>query len=142
MRSRSPSRLYGFTLVELLLVIAIIGIMSALIVASVSGAAEDSRRVMARQQQVVVQEALNAWIARESSGTKSLSVARATYNSASSSAAKLVLISPYLDDTTSANFTTVNDRIQSEAMTKLGAYLQFSTNWTTGNYPKVNLIEP
>ena len=63
----------GFTLIELLLVIAIIGVMSALIVSSVVNAASDSRDVIGRQQQVVLQEALNSWITANSSGTNSIS---------------------------------------------------------------------
>lgn len=142
MRSGHPNRLHGFTLVELLLVIAIIGVMSALIVASVSGAAEDSRRVIARQQQVVLQEALGAWVSAQVSGTNSLANARTAYNNASGSAAKLSLIRRYLDDSTYASFTITDGKIQSEAMTKLGAYLQFSGTWTTGSYPKINMVEP
>ena len=41
----------AFSLVELLLVLAIISIMAALVINSFSNAAQDSRNVMARQQQ-------------------------------------------------------------------------------------------
>jgi len=143
MKSVIPSRLHGFTLVELLLVIAIIGIMSALIVASVTGAAEDSRRIMARQQQVVLQEALNAWISAQVSGTNSLANARASYNAQTTPATKLALLRRYLDESTYNSFTVSGSgQIQSEAMTKLGAYLQFSSSWGISNYPQVNMIEP
>ena len=69
----------GFTLIELLLVIAIIGVMSTLIITTVSNAAADARRTLAYQQQVTLQDALNAWIAANSSGTNTLSNARAAY---------------------------------------------------------------
>jgi len=133
-----PSRLSGgFTLIELILVIAIIGIMSALIVAAIINAATDSRKVLARQQQTVVQEALNSWISFTASGTSSLANAKTTYNASGN---RLALISNYLDPTTYAHFTentTVAAHPQTEAMVKTGQHLEFST-WGT-DYPRVNM---
>lgn len=131
----------GFTLIELLLVIAIIGIMSALIVTAISNTSSDARTVLARQQQAVFQEALNAWISSASSGTNSLQDARTLYNNQATALAKLTLIQSYLDPSTYAHFTgnTTNAALlQSEAMRKEGSYLQF-TSWATNAYPRVNM---
>jgi prepilin-type N-terminal cleavage/methylation domain-containing protein len=141
MRSRSPVP-SAFTLVELLLVIAIIGILSALIVTAITNASADSRRVLARQQQAVLQQALNAWIANESSGTNSLASARQRYITNNTSLARLLLIQDYLDITTFShltNSTTNANQVASDAMRQLGSYVQFS-DWTTNSYPRVNML--
>ena len=139
---RSFVRERGFTLIELLLVIAVIGIMSALIVAAVTNSASDARLVIARQQQAVLQEALNAWVAAESSGTGSMQSARLAYSNEATSLDKLGLIQDYLDPTSYEHMTAGNadaSKIQTDAMLKSGVYLQFST-WTTTNYPRVNMV--
>ena len=51
----------GFSLVEVLVVIAIISILATLVINSFSNAAHDSREIMARQQQAVVQNAVSNW---------------------------------------------------------------------------------
>lgn len=137
--ARTNRRRSAFTLIELLLVIAVIGIMSALVVTALSNAAGDAHAAMARQQQAVMQEALNAWIASSSSGAgKSLFTARNTYNASSN---KLALLNSYLDPLTSshmADFTTAADKVQSEAMSKIGQKLIFTT-WGASNYPIVQM---
>ncbi|HEY1082125.1 MAG TPA: prepilin-type N-terminal cleavage/methylation domain-containing protein, partial [Prosthecobacter sp.] len=56
----------GFTFVEAVFTIAIIGIMAALAISAISNAARDTNRIVARQQQATVQEALNAWVLSQS----------------------------------------------------------------------------
>jgi len=125
-------------LVELLLVIAIIGILSTLIITTVSNATRDTRSVVARQQQITLQDALNAWVAANSSGTNTLQNARTAYAGAGTALTKLALLTNYLHPETYSHFTnySTTSQIKSEAMTKAGVYLQFSS-WGTSNYPIV-----
>lgn len=128
----------GFTLIELLLVIAIIGILSTLIITTVINASQDARMVVARQQQISVQDALNSWIAANTSGTNTLQNARAAYANAGTSLAKLALLSNYLHAESYNHFTnhSTSTQIKSDAMSKVGVYLQFSA-WSSTNYPIV-----
>jgi prepilin-type N-terminal cleavage/methylation domain-containing protein len=130
----------GFSLIELLIVIAVIGIMSALILTSINNAAQDSRLVIARQQQVVLQEALNAWI--NSPINNSLADAKSSYANAVTSKAKLQLVREYLQNDTFEQFdaNSTTDQIRSEAMVKAGIHLTFS-GWTATNTPTVNMIK-
>lgn len=132
---------HGFTLIELLLVIVIIGVMSTLIITTVSNAAQDARSVIARQQQVTLQDALNAWIAGSSSGTNTLQTVRSNYTAASTALAKLALLTNYIHPETYSHLTnySTSSQIKSEAMTRAGVYLQFSA-WTTSNYPVVEMV--
>lgn len=139
MRTRAATR-GGFTLVELLLVIAVIGIMSALIISSVTNAARDSRLVVARQQQAVLQEALNAWITAASGGTNSLLAARTAYNSAGSASAKLELLRDYLQPSTYDQFSqnSSGGSVQTDAMKTANVSLGFSA-WSGSAYPTVEM---
>lgn len=132
----------AFTLIELLLVIAIIGVMSSLIITTVANASQDARMVVARQQQVALQDALNAWIAATTSGGNTLQTARTTYAGASTSLAKLALLTNYLHSETYSHLTdySSSDQIKSEAMTKAGVHLRFSS-WATTNYPIVEMVQ-
>ena len=108
----------AFTMVEMLIVIAVIGIMSALVITSFSNAAQDTRRVVARQQQAAVQNAVNAWV-NGVSQTQGLAEARRLYNLAGTSVGRLQLVNTYLDDTTLSHFlanTTVNNEVRSAAL--------------------------
>lgn len=141
-RSLDHATTSGFSLVELLLSVAIIGIMSALIISSVSNAARDSRTVIARQQQVVLQQALNAWISAASSGTNSMASTQTAYGNAATATAKLALLRDYLQDSTYDQFidNSTSSQIRSEALVNIGAYLQFSA-WNATNYPTVQMIQ-
>ena len=130
----------AFTMVEMLIVIAVIGIMSALVISSFSNAAQDSRRVVARQQQAALQNAVNAWVASKSTRS-SLFDARTAYNAETTGEDKLDEVKRYLDDSTYQHFkdnTSDNNKIQSAALKKTGQHLTLSP-WLAGSYPKVSL---
>lgn len=132
----------GFTIIELLIVISVIGIMSALVISSFSGAAQDTRRVIARQQQAAIQSAVNAWVTSTST-TAGLSGALTTYNAAGSSLARFNLVSMYLDDSTVAHFSlnsTVGGAVKSVALQKLGQQIDLPS-WQSSSYPKVELVD-
>jgi prepilin-type N-terminal cleavage/methylation domain-containing protein len=132
----------GFTLIEMLLVVAVIGVMTSLIIAAVTNSASDARLVVARQQQAVVQEALNAWISSQAMGMSGISTAKSNYTAASTAVAKLALLEDYLDPSTYehlVDFSTNSAAVQSDAMTKVGVGLVFSTWDASNSYPRVNM---
>lgn len=127
-------------MVEMLIVIAVIGIMSALVISAFSNAAQDTRRVVARQQQAAVQNAVNAWV-NSTSQTQGLGQARNLYNLAATSKGRLQLVQTYLDDATLSHFlanTSNNNEVKSAALSKTGQYLLLDS-WSANSYPKVEL---
>jgi len=137
--SQSTAR-RAFTLVEMLIVIAVIGIMSALVISAFSNAAQDTRRVVARQQQAAVQNAVNAWV-NSISQQQGLAQTRNLYNLAGTSKGRLQLVKAYLDDSTLSHFltnTTNNNEVKSTALSKTSQYLLLDT-WNANSYPKVEL---
>lgn len=127
----------GFTLIEMLLVVAVIGILTSLVIAAVSNSTADARLVVARQQQAAVQEALNAWIS-----STSISSARTQYAAAATAGDKLNLVKGYLD--TNARWmqeytTDGSGNIQSPNMQSANVSMTFEA-WTTSNYPSVKLL--
>lgn len=133
----------AFSLVELLIVIAIIGVLASMVVASFSNATQDARNVVALQQQAVLQEALNSWVTQASSpsGLGSLAEARGAYSNAGTAAAKMGLIEDYLDASTTGQLAahgSVANALNTPAMAKLGQYVTFSA-WAAGGYPKIEL---
>jgi prepilin-type N-terminal cleavage/methylation domain-containing protein len=138
--TRSTPTHRAFTMVEMLIVIAVIGIMSALVISAFSNAAQDTRRVIARQQQAAVQSAVNAWV-NSVSQKQGLAQARTLYNLAASSKGRLQLVQGYLDEATVSHFlanTTTNGEVKSAALSKTNQYLLLDT-WATNSYPKVEL---
>lgn len=137
----------AFTLVEMLLVIAIISILAGLVISNISNAAQDSRDVVARQQLAVVQEAVNHWVNHEigkvtASNKPGASVAQvmAAYNATSTTGARYALFQNYLDESTQGSFEVDNGnaRITSQAMRDVNKYLTLP-NWGPSSYPKVQL---
>lgn len=143
MNGRS-SHAHGFSLVELIIVIAIIGIMAALIVAVVTNATQDTRMVLARQQTAVIQEALNAWISRYTL-TNSLAGARGAYTAQGNARAKLDnLLQDYLDPSTYGHFTNFTADgagvLSTEALGMNGKALSFSAWSNVADRPVVTIV--
>jgi prepilin-type N-terminal cleavage/methylation domain-containing protein len=131
----------AFSLVELLVVLAVIGILAAIVISNMSNAAHDSRRIIARQQQVVIQSAINNWVA-QSCTTSSLSAVRTSYNNAADALARLGLVQAYLDADTYTHFTgntTDSTKIQSDAMKRAGKWIELPA-WASDSYPQVDLL--
>lgn len=149
----------GFTFVEAVFTIAIIGIMSALAVSAISNGARDANRVVARQQQAAVQSALHSWVLSQTRNSttgqvQSLQSIRATYNALPTSSARFNLLLPnpsaadatarsgFLDQSTADHFldnTSGTDRIKSAALLGARQYLSLP-NWLDGDLPRVELM--
>ncbi|MEM6910514.1 MAG: type II secretion system protein [Verrucomicrobiota bacterium] len=130
----------GFTLVEVLLTVAIIGVMASIAISKFSNAADDSREVIVRQQQAALQTAVNNWVA--GSATLSVSELRSLYNNEADSLARLNLVKIYLDDLTYEHFieyTDSSNQLETQALSRLGKHLTLPT-WADGSYPKVELL--
>ncbi len=146
----------GFTLVEMLLVIAIISILAAMAISNFSNASQDTRDIVSRQQLAVVQEAVNHYVNREigrvtTSGGPGKTVAQvmAAYNlgitdsgtvGTGTAKDRFNVFKRYLDEATLANLTvdTANSRVTSQAMRDVSKYLTLPT-WEAASYPKVQL---
>lgn len=148
-----PRLLRGFSLVEAMLTIAVMGILTTLVVTAVSNASRDASRVVARQQQAAMQTALNAWVSSSTQTRdnnpasptrgqlRSLETIRGIYNAATTTSARFNKIKDFLDDNTADHFltyTTSTDKLKSEALTNAKLYLKLE-DWGAGSYPKVTL---
>lgn len=147
----------AFTLVEMLLVLAIISVMAAMVINAFSNATNDSRNVIARQQQATLQSALNNWISQEIRGTQTVKDTRNKYNYVFTGGAyttteltmdkRLEHIQEYIDVDFYSHLVagSTTTKIRSGAMAKTGQYVVFS-KWdepSAGNsapYPKVELL--
>jgi type II secretory pathway pseudopilin PulG len=149
----------AFTFTEAIFTVAIIGIMSALAVSAISNASRDAHRVVARQQQATVQNALTAWVMSQtrvsgSAQIQSLESVRSYYNSLSTTSARFDLLIPnpsspdpslrsgFLDQSTAdhfLDFTTSTDRLHTSALETARAYLRLP-NWQSGDFPRVEMV--
>lgn len=149
----------AFTFVEAIFTIAIIGIMSALALSAISNGARDANRIVARQQQAAVQEALLGWVMSQTrvgstAQVRSLGGIRNTYNALTTTYARFSLILPnpsspdpnvrngYLDATTADHFEAYHvssDRLYSAALKGAAQYLNLPT-WVDGGLPTVELV--
>lgn len=126
----------GFSLVEVLVVIAVIGILSALILPQILDVREGSQEAVARQQQSELQTALGNWLVARSSESGGLAAARTVYNGTSG---KLGLLENYLQPATYASLSGGNT-VSSTALDAANAYLQFSDWPVSEHQPTVEWI--
>ena len=150
---------HAFSLIELLMVLTIISIMAALIINAFSNAAQDSRDVLARQQQAALKSALDNMISQylvgngQVEGGRTIEQARKHYMYLDGAAPpertmkqRLALLETYLDEDTYDHFfsRSTDSQIQSAAMLKTGQFVEFET-WSPATqsnrntYPKVKL---
>ena len=122
----------AFSLVEILVAVAVISVLSGLAITYVGGASENSRQLVARQQQVQLQTALDAWITAQASGTAGLASVRSAYST--DAATMLAALAPYLREP--GIFSATGGGVSSSALAGIGKTLTFSS-WSDGSYPKV-----
>lgn len=151
----------GFSFVEAIFTIAIIGIMSSIVVAAISNASRDAHRVMGRQQQASVQSALTAWVMAQmrvntnSAQFQSLENVRTIYNAQPTSKLRFFkLLAPdptspdpnlrvgFVDQTTAdhfADYTTNDNQLQTASLYNAQQYLLLP-DWQSGDFPHVDLV--
>jgi prepilin-type N-terminal cleavage/methylation domain-containing protein len=87
----------GFSLIEALVTLVLIGILAKIAISNFAGAVPDSSRVVARQQQAVIQEALNCWVSKElSTPGNSVNSVYGAYNSLTAAQRIENCLRPYL----------------------------------------------
>lgn len=146
-RSRVP--VAGFTFVEALVTIAILGIMASILIGAFSSVSADANKTIARQQQAAIQSAVISWVNGDSNrmtGTKPKTVEeiRTDYNSRGHSKARLQLVGAYLDADTLdhlVNSTVNTGKIKSDALFGIQHYIALPDWTTTDGYPKVTLTK-
>jgi prepilin-type N-terminal cleavage/methylation domain-containing protein len=128
---KSLPKQHGFSLIELLITISLMGILASVVVSAVSNTAIDASRMVARQQQAAVHSAVMDWVAsqaRPNSATlprlQSLATIRTKYNG---EASKLTLIKDFISSSTYDDFfvNSSGSNISSEALRPVGASLEF-----------------
>ncbi|MFN0127019.1 MAG: type II secretion system protein [Verrucomicrobiales bacterium] len=140
-RFTHPSRPRAFTLIEMLIVLAIIGVLAAIVISQIANATFETRRIVARQQQVAMQTAISSWVLQGSTA-QDIATVRTAYNTAADSKARLALVGAYLDPDVYNHFmtqTTDAAKVQSDAMKRAGKWIELP-DWAAGSYPRVNLL--
>jgi|GEM_PF-678410 len=157
----------AFTFVEAVFTIAIIGIMAALAVSAISNGARDANRIVARQQQAAVQEAVNAWVmsqsrvrstvnGEETAQIQTLSAIRTIYNALPTTSARFEKLRPdlqnpdpnkragFLDSATIEHFDEYKDKAGTDKLISAALYgaKQYLTlpAWQDNDMPRVELV--
>ena len=133
MRPAKHDNVVAFSLIEVLIIVALLGILATLLIPYISPVRESAQEAVARQQQAELQSALGNWITATSSQPGGLAAARNSYNSAGT---KLGLLQNYLQEGTYAAMSGSGSKVTSTALTASGASLQFSS-WSVGGSPSV-----
>ncbi|MDZ4289513.1 MAG: type II secretion system protein, partial [Prosthecobacter sp.] len=153
------NRRHAFTFVEAIFTVAIIGIMASLAVSAISNASRDTNRIVARQQQAAVNEALNAWVMSQTrvgntAQIQSVANIRSTYNALTTTSARFNLLLPnsaasdpsaragFIDQSTADHFleyTTSTDKLKTSALEGAKQYLNLPT-WVDGDTPQAELV--
>ena len=137
----------AFTLIEMLIVIAIISILAAMAISSFSNAAQDSREVLVRQQLATVQEAVNNWASRQigkvntiGGNPTTIEQVRVFYNAQTPASTRFQVFTGYLDVSTFESITvnSTTGRLTTDAMRQTGYYLTLP-DWGPTSYPKVQI---
>ena len=137
----------AFTLIEMLIVIAIISILAAMAISSFSNAAQDSREVLVRQQLATVQEAVNNWASRQigkvntiGGNPTTIEQVRGYYNAQTPASTRFQVFTGYLDVSTFESITvnSTTGRLTTDAMRQTGYYLTLP-DWGPTSYPKVQI---
>ncbi len=171
MKSPIPrlQRALAFTLVEMLLVIAVISILASMVISSFSDAAQTSREVVVRQQLAVWQSALNNWVDAKlgrvdtsivSSGAPvTLEALTNYYNTTLNTSAKRFAMltgkdmdantpdtEGYLDAMTAQHYVDMAGKYGPSDLSLIKSDAMVQTgkwltlpNWVSGSYPTVNL---
>jgi prepilin-type N-terminal cleavage/methylation domain-containing protein len=154
--TKTRPRQKGFSLIEGVITIAIIGIMASLVVGAISNVSKDAQRIVGRQQQATVQNAINAWVMSQTrvgttSQLMSVSDIRALYNGQSTAKGKFdTFLAPnagtglggFIDKATADHFTeytTNTARLKTAALHQAKQHLQLPA-WTAGGFPRVDLV--
>lgn len=146
----------GFTLTESIITIAIIGVMASLVVGAISNGSRDAQRIVARQQQAALQNAINSWVMSETRvgntrQVKSLKDIRDAYNGQTTSLGKFsTFLAPdvngvggFLDKNTAdhiVGYTTNTDKLKSAALDMARQHLVLQHPWAAGGFPRVDLV--
>jgi type II secretory pathway pseudopilin PulG len=150
----------GFSFIEAIFTVAIIGVMATLVISAISNASRDAHRVMGRQQQSSVQSALTAWVLAQgrvgsTAQVRSLENVRTSYNALATTKARFNLLVPnptspdpdlragFLDQTTAdhiLDYTGANtDKLKTAALENAKQHLELNT-WQSGDFPRVDLV--
>lgn len=134
----------GFTLIEIMIVIVLLGIVAALSIAGFKKWVGDSNDVVIEQQAKHYQDTLNAWV----SNSTSLGAAAKDFQSTGGvmtpkdPAALLAKLNLLIVTDVDHASVGADGHISTEKMRALGAYMEIT--WPLpyrDNYPRINLIK-